>query len=96
MPDNICVAPWGDVLVAEDGTDEQFVRGITPEGRVYNVARNAASEGEFAGICVAPDGGALFVNLQADGLTLAITGPLAELRRRGQRFARRSTASHST
>jgi len=89
MPDNICVTPWGDVLVAEDGSGEQYLRGITPEGRVYDLARNAKSNGEFAGICCSPRGDALFVNLQIDGLTLAITGPLSELSRRAQVLARR-------
>lgn len=89
MPDNICVAPWGDVLVAEDGSGEQLLRGITPEGRVYDVARNAKSRSELAGVCTSPSGDVVFVNLQMDGLTLAITGPFAELRRRGKHFARR-------
>ncbi len=91
MPDNICVAPWGDVLVAEDGSGEQLVRGITPEGRVYDLARNAKSNGELAGICTSPSGNVIFVNLQMDGLTLAITGPISELSRRGKHFARRPT-----
>jgi secreted PhoX family phosphatase len=90
MPDNICMAPWGDLLLAEDGSGEQYLRGITPEGRVYDLARNAKSSGEFAGICVSPRGDALFVNMQQDGLTLAITGPLAELSRRGRHLARRA------
>lgn len=89
MPDNIYLAPWGDLLVAEDGAGEQFLRGITAEGRVYDLARNAQSTGEFAGICSSPSGNALFVNLQQDGLTLAITGPFPELRRRAQHFAHR-------
>jgi uncharacterized protein len=89
MPDNICMTPWGDLLVAEDGSGEQFVRGITPEGRVYDLARNAASSGEFAGICTSPTGDAIFVNMQLDGLTLAITGPVSELSRRAKHLARR-------
>jgi len=89
MPDNICMAPWGDLLVAEDGSGEQFVRGITPQGKVYDLARNAKSSGEFAGICVSPDGNAVFVNMQLDGLTVAITGPLDELSRRAKHLARR-------
>lgn len=88
-PDNVCMAPWGDLLLAEDGAGEQYLRGITPEGRVYDLARNAKSNGEFAGICAAPSGDAVFVNLQADGLTVAITGPLAELSRRAKHLARR-------
>jgi secreted PhoX family phosphatase len=89
MPDNCYLAPWGDLLVAEDGSGEQFLRGITPEGRVYDLARNAKSNGEFAGICVAPRGDTIFVNMQAEGLTLAISGPLAELSRRARHLARR-------
>jgi secreted PhoX family phosphatase len=89
MPDNICLAPWGDLLLAEDGSGEQFVRGITPDGRTYDLARNAASGGEFAGICTSPDGDAIFVNMQADGYTLAITGPVDQLGRTAQHFARR-------
>jgi secreted PhoX family phosphatase len=89
MPDNICMAPWGDLLVAEDGSGEQFLRGITPAGRVYDLARNAKSSGEFAGVCVSPAGDAIFVNMQMDGLTVAIKGPLAELGRRAKHLARR-------
>lgn len=89
MPDNIYMAPWGDLLLAEDGSGEQLVRGITPEGRIYDVARNARSSSELAGICCSPSGDALFLNMQVDGLTLAITGPLPELSRRAKHFARR-------
>ena len=89
MPDNIFLAPWGDLLLAEDGAGEQFVRGITPDGRVYDLARNAKSSGEFAGICCSPAGDAIFVNMQLDGLTVAITGPMAELSRRAKHFAHR-------
>jgi secreted PhoX family phosphatase len=91
MPDNICMTPWGDLLLAEDGSGDQFVRGITAEGRIYDLARNAKSSGEFAGICASPSGDAIFLNMQLDGLTLAITGPLAEQKRRAQRFAHRAT-----
>lgn len=89
MPDNIYVAPWGDVLVAEDGSGDQYLRGITPEGKVYDLARNAKSNGELAGICCSPRGDALFVNLQLDGLTLAITGPFHALAQRAKLLARR-------
>jgi secreted PhoX family phosphatase len=33
-PDNICVSPRGGLLVCEDGTGAQYLRGITREGRV--------------------------------------------------------------
>jgi secreted PhoX family phosphatase len=90
MPDNICLAPWGDLLLAEDGSGENFLRGITPEGRIYELARNAKSASEFAGICTSPSGDAIFVNMQLDGLTLAITGPLSQLGHRARHFARRA------
>jgi secreted PhoX family phosphatase len=89
MPDNIYVTPWGDVLLAEDGSGEQYLRGITPSGRIYDLARNAKSSGELAGICCSPRGDALFVNMQIEGLTLAITGPFAELSRNAKLLARR-------
>jgi secreted PhoX family phosphatase len=78
-PDNITFTPWGDALVAEDGSGDQLIRGITRDGRYYDVARNAKSSGELAGLCMSPDGRALFANLQIDGVTLAITGPFREL-----------------
>ncbi len=73
--DNLTVTPWGDVVVCEDGSGEQFLVGITPEGGIYKVARNAVSESELAGVTFSPDGSTLFVNIQHDGLTLAVTGP---------------------
>lgn len=74
--DNITVSPWGDLVVCEDGSGEQFLVGVTPEGQIYKFARNAtARNSEFAGATFSPDGSTLFVNIQHDGLTLAITGP---------------------
>jgi secreted PhoX family phosphatase len=77
MPDNITVAPNGQLYVAEDGLDGNFIRRISPQGRVSDFARNAVSTSEFAGPCFSPDGSTLFVNIQHDGLTLAIRGPFA-------------------
>lgn len=73
--DNITVSPWGDLIVCEDGPEKQHLLRITPRGDVSLLARNAVSESEFAGACFSPDGSTLFVNIQKDGLTLAITGP---------------------
>jgi secreted PhoX family phosphatase len=74
--DNLTVAPWGDLILCEDGSGEQFLVGVTPEASIYKLARNAmASNSEFAGVSFAPDGSTLFVNIQTEGLTLAITGP---------------------
>lgn len=73
--DNLTVAPWGDLIVCEDGSTEQFLVGITPEGRLYRFARNAKNVFEFAGSTFSPDGSTLFVNIQNPGISLAITGP---------------------
>ncbi|MEM8875428.1 MAG: alkaline phosphatase PhoX [Planctomycetota bacterium] len=73
--DNLTVAPWGDLIVCEDGPGEQFLRGVTPEGKFYTLARNRApGNSEFAGVCFGPDGKTLFVNIQKNGLTLAVRG----------------------
>jgi secreted PhoX family phosphatase len=73
--DNITVAPWGDLIVCEDGTGDDYLVGITPGGEVYKLAHNLNGGGEFAGACFSPDGSTFFINMQADGWTLAITGP---------------------
>ncbi|MEE9196149.1 MAG: alkaline phosphatase PhoX, partial [Alphaproteobacteria bacterium] len=76
-PDNLTVAPWGDLIVCEDGNLGDYIRGVTPAGELYTLARNDASHGEFAGACFTPDGETLLVNMQADQLTVAIWGPWA-------------------
>ena len=73
-PDNLTLAPFGDLVVCEDGKNEQFLIGITPEGRYYPIARNALNSSEFAGICFSPDGKTMFVNIYNPGMTLAIWG----------------------
>jgi uncharacterized protein len=76
MPDNLTVSPWGEVFLCEDSVGgDQYVRVLDLTGRVVDFARNAASQGELAGGCFSPDGGTFFVNLFADGLTLAVRGP---------------------
>ena len=39
MPDNICVSPRGGLVLCEDGDREQFVRGLTTEGRIFPFAK---------------------------------------------------------
>jgi hypothetical protein len=75
MPDNIAMAPFGDLILCEDGREGNFVRGLTGDGQLYPIARNVRSRAEFAGAVFSPDGSTLFVNVQGDGVTLAITGP---------------------
>ena len=73
--DNLTIAPWGDIIICEDGDGVDHVVGITPEAKVYKLARNAMNYSEFCGATFSPDGSTLFVNIQTPGLTLAITGP---------------------
>lgn len=77
--DNIVVSPWGHLFACEDrysDTLKNHVRIITRDGKVATFARNVGvKNSEWAGACFSPDGSTMFVNLQADGMTLAITGP---------------------
>ncbi len=75
-PDNITVAPWGDLFVAEDTSGDNYIKVVDAQGNVGQFARNAvAQSAEIAGVCFSPDGTVLFANLQKSGHTLAIRGP---------------------
>jgi secreted PhoX family phosphatase len=79
LPDNLCISPRKCSLLCEDGPVENFLRGVTPDGKIFDFARNAIAgrqQEEFAGSTFTPDGKVLFVNIQASsGLTFAIWGP---------------------
>jgi secreted PhoX family phosphatase len=75
QPDNVTATPRGGLILCENGRDTNYLRGITPDGRIFDFARNAFSDGEFAGATFSPDGKVLFVNVQRPGTTFAITGP---------------------
>ncbi|MBL4597024.1 MAG: DUF839 domain-containing protein, partial [Robiginitomaculum sp.] len=82
--DNLTIAPWGDLIICEDeysdGDGNNYLRGITPEGKIYALARSALKQkNEFCGACFGPDEKTFYVNLQQDGLTLAIRGPWHDL-----------------
>ena len=80
MIDNICASPHGFLVTAEDGREDNFLRLVTPGGRVFPLARNAHPDrSELCGPCFSPDGSVLFVNVQKPGVTLAIRGPWGSL-----------------
>jgi secreted PhoX family phosphatase len=76
--DNLTVSPSGDLFICEDGKGEQYIDVITPNGEIFKLAKNTKSSSELSGPTFSPDGSTLFVNMQHDGLTLAITGPWDE------------------
>jgi secreted PhoX family phosphatase len=82
-PDNICVSPGGGLIICEDGEDVHFLRGLTPRGELFDLARTAVPATELCGACFSPDGRVLFFNQQGStsragmtrGATFALWGP---------------------
>ena len=85
MPDNITTSRRGTLVVCEDGSGDNLLRGLTRGGQLHDIALNRLRNGatnaprfgeEFAGASFSPSGDTLFVNIQASaGLTFAIWGP---------------------
>jgi hypothetical protein len=83
MPDNINVSPRGGIVLCEDGAGTNYVRGLTRDGRIFDLVRNNINTSEWAGACWSPQGRTLFVNMQGStaeasstwGATYAIWGP---------------------
>ena len=74
MPDNITIAPWGDLIICEDNSDINRLWGLTLRGKPYLIAQNSYTGSEFAGVCFSPIDNTMFVNLQWNGLTIRIDG----------------------
>jgi secreted PhoX family phosphatase len=74
-PDNVCMAPFGELFVCEDGFTgtANYIRRLAPSGEIFDFARTTLSE--LAGVCFSPDGRALFVNIFGADVTLVVTGP---------------------
>jgi secreted PhoX family phosphatase len=88
FPDNITTSPRGTLVVCEDNVDDNYVRGLTSRGKLFDIALNRLtsstgadrSNDEFAGSTFSPDGHTLFVNIQASrGMSFAIWGPWRKL-----------------
>ena len=91
LPDNITArSNDGSVVICEDGTGDNYIRRLSPDGHLLDVALNRLTRNappfaprfgeEFAGAVFSPDGGTLYVNTQAaQGITYAIWGPWDQL-----------------
>jgi secreted PhoX family phosphatase len=84
FPDNITVSRRGTLVVCEDSSVDNYVRGLSRGGQLWDIALNRLtsrtgadrSNDEFAGSTFSPNGKTLFVNIQASaGMTFAIWGP---------------------
>jgi uncharacterized repeat protein (TIGR03803 family) len=92
-PDNVVIVPkTGDIFLQEDSDPEHFVRGLTPDGKIYDFARTITNNTEFCGGCFSPDGSVFFLNQQGarggtalgptnqNAVTYAISGPFENRR----------------
>ncbi len=95
LPDNITARnDRGTVVICEDGPADNFIRGLTRDGELFDIAVNRLTANnpaggttnttrfgeEFAGATFSPDGDTLFVNIQASrAITFAIWGPWGRL-----------------
>jgi secreted PhoX family phosphatase len=86
FPDNITTSKDGTLVVCEDSTIDNYIRGLSRGGQLWDIALNRVVSqlspfpnrfgDEFAGSTFSPDGHTLFVNIQASrGMTFAIWGP---------------------
>ena len=86
FPYNVTVrSTRGALVLCEDSTGDNFLRGLNRFGHTFDIALNRLTRNEtgaprfgeeFAGATFSPDGGTLFVNIQAaQGITFAIWGP---------------------
>jgi uncharacterized protein len=66
-PDNLVVVPaTGDIFLQEDASGDQFIRGVTRRGEIYDFARTLVNGTEFCGGCFSPNGRTFFVSQQGD------------------------------
>jgi uncharacterized protein len=60
------VPSTGDIFLQEDSDGEQWIRGVTRRGEIYDFARTLVNETEFCGGTFSPDGKTFFVSQQGD------------------------------
>jgi hypothetical protein len=82
-PDNITVSPRGGIVLCEDGGGEQYMRGLTQSGAIFDFVKTNGNLPEFCGATYDPSGDVLYFNIQGStistgsnmGGTYAIWGP---------------------
>jgi secreted PhoX family phosphatase len=80
QPDNICVSPYGGLMICEDSGGENYMVGTTAQGEPFLFARNRqetapGQTGELSGVSFSPDGQTMYFNVYDPGTTFAVTGP---------------------
>lgn len=66
-PDSITVVPQnGDIFICGDSNGEQFVRGLTLDGEIYDFARTVSNNTEFCDATFDPDAQTLYLNQQGE------------------------------
>lgn len=69
-PDNVVIVPQTqDIFLCENGPAQppnDFIRGLTQDGQIYDFAQAISNNTEFCGACFDPDGQTLYVNQQGD------------------------------
>ena len=74
LPDNITTSKRGTLVVCEDSSGDNYIRGLSKNGKLWDIALNRLrsstggdrSGDEFAGSTFSPGGKTLFVNIQAE------------------------------
>ncbi len=79
-PDNMCVSPYGGLMICEDSGGQNYMVGTTGAGEPFLFARNRqetspGETGELAGVSFSPDGQVMYFNVYDPGTTFAVTGP---------------------
>ncbi|WP_440070988.1 PhoX family protein [Streptosporangium sp. OZ121] len=80
LPDNVTASPRGTLVLCEDGSGDNYLRGLTRRGEIFDFSRLVPVDGdsgaEFAGSTFGPGGHTLYVNVQSSkGMSFAIWGP---------------------
>ena len=79
MCDNLTISPLGMMVLCEDNSKLNHMRYLSKDGELKTLAVNKSSKSELTGSVFSPSGKTLFVNVQENGETLAITGPWEQL-----------------